>query len=208
MSEDDLTLVFDLGGVLIDWNPRHLYRKVFMDRESEMDFFLEEICPAEWNAAQDRGRSIREAVRERVELFPAYEPLIRIYYGRWEEMVSGPIDGTVSILRKLKKSGYQLAALSNWSAETFPRVADRFEFLSWFDPLVISGEIEMVKPEPDIYHHLLEKIAKPASSCLFIDDKKENIQTARDLGFQAIQFSAPDQLSSQLRNMGVLNGRI
>lgn len=208
MSDDDLTLVFDLGGVLIDWDPRHLYRKVFMDRESEMDFFLEQVCSPDWNAEQDRGRSIRDAVRERVDRFPAYEPLIRIYYGRWEEMVSGPIEETVSILRKLKKSGYQLTALSNWSAETFPRVAERFDFLNWFDPLVISGEIEMVKPEPDIYHYLLEKIDKPASSCLFIDDKAENIQTARNLGFQTIQFSAPDQLSNQLRDMRVLNGRI
>ncbi len=203
---DDIVIVFDLGGVLIDWNPRYLYQKIFMGDDSKVDFFLEQICPLEWNTHQDRGRSIQEAVKERVEKYPAYEPLIRSYYSRWEEMIAGPIQGTVEILKKLRECGYPLAALSNWSAETFPLVADRFPFLAWFDPLVISGAVGLVKPEPGIYRHLLEELDYHPSRCLFIDDRKENVAVAEQHGLSGIHFRSPRQLEADLRVKGLLNG--
>ncbi len=198
------TLVFDLGGVLIDWDPRHLYRKLIPD-ESELDFFLSEVCSPDWNAQIDRGKSFQESVDGLAVVYPKYTKQIQAFCSRWEETITGPIHGTVKILEGLRGAGYPLAALSNWSAETFPKVADRFEFLSWFDPLVISGEIGLIKPTPEIYHYLLREINREAEECIFIDNSEANVQTAEELGFISIHFSSPEQLQVKLEGLGVLN---
>lgn len=198
------TLVFDLGGVLIDWDPRHLFRKLIPDK-SELDFFLSEVCSPEWNAQIDRGKSFQESVDGLAVVYPKYTKQIQAYCSRWEETITGPIHGTVNILEGLRGAGYPLAALSNWSAETFPKVADRFEFLNWFDPLVISGEIGLIKPAPEIYHYLLREINREAEECIFIDNSEANVLTAEKLGFISIHFSSPEQLQVKLEGLGVLN---
>jgi 2-haloacid dehalogenase len=197
------TIIFDLGGVLIDWNPQHLFRKIFPDQE-EMDFFLREVCSLEWNAQIDRGYPFKVAIAELTAEHPEYTDQINAYFDRWDEMISGSFPETVKILKEIKDAGYPLVGLSNWSGETLPRVAHQFEFLNWFDPLVLSGEVEMVKPDPDIYHYLLKEINREPGECIFIDDSEVNIQTAEKLGFEGIHFSSPQQLRDRLNQLGIL----
>lgn len=197
-------IIFDLGAVLIDWNPEYLFRKMFAGDEAEMDYFLTAVCPLEWNEQQDAGRLISEAVTERVALFPEYEPYIRAYYGRWIEMIGGAIMPTVDILAALRDKDFPLFALSNWSAETFPRVEKRYEFLSWFDDVIISGHEKMAKPDPAIYELTLRRVNRPAGQCLFIDDNKRNILVAEQLGFQTIHFTTPECLSAELHDRKLL----
>jgi len=197
------TIVFDLGGVLIDWNRRYLYQKIFSD-PVELEFFLDEICTLEWNAPMDSDKSFQDAIDELIPQFPKYEEQIRAYFSRWKEMIGGVFQGTVEILGELKKSGYPLAALSNWSSETFPQVKDQYEFLKWFSPLVISGYIGYKKPDPEPFQILLHELGLKAGDCLFIDDMEDNIREARRQGFDAIQFVTPDQLRKSLIDMGIL----
>ena len=197
------TIVFDLGGVLIDWNPRHLYEKIFSDLD-EMESFLKEVCSMDWNSQMDVDKSFLDAIDELVPKFPQYEEQIRAYYPRWEEMIGGVFQGTVKILRELKEAGFPLAALSNWSSETFPRVKDQYEFLSWFNPLVISGHIGYKKPDPEPFQILLHELNLDAGDCVFIDDMEDNIQEARRQGFEVIQFSSPEQLRTDLVDLGLI----
>jgi 2-haloacid dehalogenase len=197
------TIIFDLGGVLVDWNPQHLFRKIFPDQE-EMDFFLREVCSLEWNAQIDRGYPFKVAIAELTAEHPEYTDQINAYFDRWDEMISGSFPETVKILKEIKDAGYPLVGLSNWSGETLPRVAHQFEFLNWFDPLVLSGEVKMVKPDPDIYHYLLKEINREPGECIFIDDSEVNIQTAEKLGFEGIHFSSPQQLRDRLDQLGIL----
>ena len=197
------TIVFDLGGVLIDWNPRHLYEKVFSDLD-EMEYFLKEVCSMEWNSYMDVDKSFLDGIDELVPKFPQYEEQIRAYYLRWEEMIGGEIPGTVIILRELKEAGFPLAALSNWSSETFPRVKDQYEIFSWFNQLVISGYIGYKKPDPEPFQILLHELNLHAGDCVFIDDMEDNIQEARRQGFEGIQFSSPEQLRADLVDLGLI----
>lgn len=197
------TIVFDLGGVLLDWNPRYLYQKIFSDPD-ELDYFLREVCSLEWNAQMDVDKSFRDAMDDLSLKFPEYETEIRAYFPRWVEMIKGELTGTVEILRELKKAGYPLAALSNWSSETFPRVKDDYEFLAWFTPLVISGHIGYKKPDPETYQILLHELGLEAGDCIFIDDMQKNIQEAKRQGFDVIHFSSPDQLRQELVERGLL----
>ena len=197
------TIVFDLGGVLIDWNPRHLYEKIFSDLD-EMEYFLKEVCSPDWNSHMDVDKSFLDGIDELVPKFPQYEEQIRAYYSRWEEMIVGEFPGTVKILRELKEAGFPLAALSNWSSETFPRVKDQYESLSWFNPLVISGLIGYKKPDPEPFQILLHELILNAGDCIFIDDMEDNIQEARRQGFEAIQFSSPEQLRADLVDLGLI----
>ncbi len=197
-------IVFDLGGVLIDWNPRHLYRKIFGADEAGMERFLAEICTGEWNAQQDAGRPLAVATEELAARHPAHEPLIRAYYDRWGEMVAGAIEPTVEILAALKAANHPLFALSNWSAETFPIARARFAFFDLFDHLVISGQIRMVKPDREIFDHLLGHARRPAEECVFIDDSPGNVTAAAALGFDAIHFHSPQQLREELGLRGIL----
>jgi 2-haloacid dehalogenase len=196
-------IVFDFGGVLMDWNPRHLYRKLFSD-ELAMERFLEEIGFNAWNLEQDRGdRSLAEAVALLARRFPAYRELIQAFHERWEETLPGPIEPTVRILDELKVAGYSLYGLSNWSAETFFWVRHRYPFFDWFQAIVLSGEVKMVKPDPGIYRALLARIGRPAGECLFIDDTAANVSGAEALGFDAILFRSPEQLRDALRARGI-----
>lgn len=195
-------IIFDLGAVLIDWNPRYLYRTMF-DTEAAMEQFFADTQLLQWNARQDEGHPFTKAVNELSAQFPQYEKYIRAFQMRWEEMMPGPIQPTVEILAELRAQHYDLYALSNWSAETYPIAYRRFGFLQWFRTVVISGAIGICKPDPRIYQHLLEQIGRPANECVFIDDSLANYQKAVELGFQAIHFQAPEQLREALRQQAI-----
>ena len=202
------TVVFDLGGVLIDWDPRHLYRTIFTgpQAEAEMERFLEEVCTPEWNLEQDRGRTLAEATAALVEQHPDQAKLVEAYYGRWDEMLGEPIDGTVRIARELKSRGVRLVALSNWSAETFPRVRHRLTFLDDFDAVLISGAVGLVKPDPAIFELVAKRHDVDPHSAIFIDDVPKNVAAAGEAGFDAIHFESPEQLRRELVGRGLLAG--
>jgi 2-haloacid dehalogenase len=205
MSGKISTIIFDLGGVLIDWNPRYLYRKIFKSEE-EVTWFLENICTSEWNDQQDAGRSFEEATRSLVQQYPGFEEPIRAWYGRWHETIAGPIQGTVDILKQIKDSGnYRLYALTNWSAETFPWALENFECLQWFEGIVVSGVEKSRKPLPEFFQILFDRYAIKASEALFIDDNLKNVQGARAVGMQTITFETPEQLRRELVRMNVVN---
>jgi len=197
------TIVFDLGGVLIEWDRRALFKKLFND-VNELDYFLNEICSLQWNSQIDLGMPFEKAVQDRILEFPDYAPQIQAYLERWEEMIPGSIPGAVKILEELREAEYPLAALSNWSAETFPKVRDRFEFLGWFNPLLISGEVGLIKPGSEIFQYLLNEINKDAANCIFIDDSPPNIQMAEELGFEVIFYSSPQELRTRLVQLYIL----
>lgn len=196
-------VIFDLGGVLIDWNPRHLYRGLF-DDEAEMEYFLAEVCPPAWNLSLDAGRPFEEAIAERVRLFPEEEARIRAWRERWPEMLKGPIEGTVAILEALRARGLPLYALTNWSAETYPFAEARYPFLAWFESVLVSGREKLVKPNPAIYRRLLERECLTPAETLFIDDVPANVEGARSVGLQAHHFVSPEGLHEELRRRGLL----
>ncbi|HYE54051.1 MAG TPA: HAD family phosphatase [Chitinophagaceae bacterium] len=192
------TVVFDLGGVLIDWNPDYVYRTIFEDEE-KMRWFYKNICTPDWNEEQDAGRSLKEATEELVTQFPDHEENIRAYYGRWEEMLGGPIQGTVEILRHLKyETDCKLYALTNWSHETFPVALSRYDFLHWFDGRIVSGEEKTRKPFLKIYQLLIDRFGIDASRAVYIDDNPRNLEPAKQLGFHIIHFQSPEQLKAAL----------
>lgn len=195
-------VVFDLGGVLIDWNPRYLYRKVLPPAEVEQ--LLTEVLTPEWNAQMDAGYPFADALAERVAAHPELEPVIRIYGSRWSEMLGGAIEGTVALLAQLRQRGTPLYALTNWSAETFHHATDRFPFLSWFEDILVSGREGMVKPDPAIYRGLLERNGLDAPRGLFIDDVPKNVEGAKRVGLDAIHFVGPGPLQADLRARDLL----
>ncbi len=197
-------IIFDFGGVLLDWNPHNLYRSYFPDDPQALDDFLGEIGFYAWNAEQDRGRSFADGVAELSEKFPHHAHLIEAYAEHWIDSITGEITGTVEILYKLKAKGYPLFGLSNWSAETFPLVRNEYSFFDELDDIVYSGEVKLIKPEPEIYHLLLSKIKYSASECLFIDDSQVNVDAAKALGFEAVHFVSSKNLNSVLKRHGVL----
>lgn len=194
-------VVFDLGGVLIDWNPRYLYRRLF-DDEAAMERFLADVCNDAWNVQQDAGRSFEQAVEEAAGRHPEARPLIEAYWRRWDEMLAGPIVASVAILEELAADGVELHALTNWSAETFPIARERYRFLDLFRTIVVSGEERVAKPDPKIFEILLARIDRPASACLFIDDSAKNVDAASALGFDAIRFERDEGLRDALINRG------
>jgi 2-haloacid dehalogenase len=197
-------VVFDLGGVLIDWNPRYLYRKLFDGDEAAMEAFLADVCTPDWNLQQDAGRPLAEACALLVKSHPHLRAKIEAWGPGFDQMMSGPVAGTVDILAELRARGTPLYALSNWSAETFPYALARFEFLRWFDRIVISGKLKLVKPDPRIYQHLLEKHALNAEEIVFIDDAPHNVAGAAALGIHALQFTDPATLRGSLVDLGLL----
>jgi 2-haloacid dehalogenase len=190
-------VVFDLGGVLIDWDPRHLYRKLLAD-EAAVEEFLATVCTPEWNAELDRGRPFAEGVAELVERHPAHAAAIAAYHERWPEMVAGDIPGTVEVLAELRAAGVPLYALTNWSAETFAITRGRFEFLEWFDGLMVSGEERITKPDPAIFQLLLDRFGLDPAATVFVDDSEANVAAARRLGIDAIRFTGHDELRREL----------
>jgi 2-haloacid dehalogenase len=197
-------IIFDFGGVLLDWNPRYLYRKLFPGDEPALERFLTEIGFSEWNHLQDAGRPFSLAVAELCACHPQYCDLIHAYDENFLESVKGAIPGTVDILRRLRHSGFPLFGLSNWSAEKFRLVRPRYEFFTWFQGMVISGEVGVAKPDPRIFHLLLQLVARPVGECLLIDDASANIAVAQTLGFQTIFFHSPTQLEVELSSRGLL----
>jgi 2-haloacid dehalogenase len=198
------TIIFDLGAVLIDWNPHYMYRTIFSDEE-EMKNFLATVTTSDWNEEQDAGRSLQEGTEILVKQHPQHEANIRAFYGRWDEMLGDAFWDTVAILKELKDSGkYKIYALTNWSAETFPKAQQKFEFLSWFDGIVVSGAEKMRKPAPEFYQILLDRhIVKPGEA-LFIDDNYRNIAAAEKLGITSIHFTDAEALREKLMEMKVL----
>jgi 2-haloacid dehalogenase len=197
-------VIFDLGGVLIDWNPSYVFDKMFEDEDQKKHFF-ENICTSDWNEKQDAGRPLKEASEELVAKHPEWKEYIEAYYGRWEEMLGGPIDGTVEIFRRLKQTGkYKLYALTNWSAELFPIALERYDFLHWFDGRVVSGEEKMRKPFPEFYQLILERFQLNVAETLFIDDNVRNAKAAEAMGLKTIIFKSPTQLKEELINLGIL----
>jgi len=195
-------IVFDFGGVLIDWNPVYLYRDKF-ETEEEMNYFLENICRYDWNILQDGGRPLAEATRLLQEKHPAYSEQIAMYYGRWEEMLGGTIDENTKLIKSLKKR-YNVYGLTNWSAETIPLAMKRYDFFADLDGIVVSGEEKKLKPDAALYRILMERYALKAEESLFIDDNAANIEAARQLGFRVVHFTGDLNLEEWLRNNAVL----
>ena len=196
--------VFDLGGVLIDWDPRYLYRKLLAD-EAAVEEFLATVCTPEWNAEQDRGRPFAEGVAELVECYPVHAAALTAYHERWTEMLGGDIGGTVELLAELRAAGVPLYALTNWSAETFGIARERFEFLSWFDGVLVSGEERIIKPDPAIFRLLLDRFGLDPGAAFYVDDSPANVAAAGELGFDAVRFTGPEQLRRDLEARGLLD---
>jgi 2-haloacid dehalogenase len=204
MTTNIKAIIFDYGNVLLEWNPRHVYRHYFPDDNEGMERFFDEVDFMGWNAQQDRGRTFKEGVADLSSQFPHHAHLIQAYHDHWKESIGNALTGTVEILKELKQAGYSLYGLTNWSAETFPYARAKYAFFDLFDDMVISGTVGYVKPEPEIYHILLEKIGRPAQECLFIDDSLPNIKQANTMGFKTIHFSSPEQLKLSLTEMELL----
>lgn len=198
------TVIFDLGGVLIDWNPRYLYRKIFKTEE-EINWFLENVCTPEWIDQQDAGRSFEEATEELVTKFPEHELAIRAWYGRWNETINGRIHETVALLKEIKESKkYKLYALTNWSAETFPWALDNFEFLHWFEGIVVSGVEKSRKPFPEFYKILFDRYQINPAQAIFIDDNIKNVEGALKVGLPTIHFQSAEQTRKELAKAKVI----
>ncbi len=197
-------VVFDLGGVLLDWNPRHLYRKLFPGDESGMERFLARICTPAWNTELDRGQPFAEAIAQRQAEYPEWAEQIAAYRARWIEMIAGRFEETVKILAELRSGGVPIYALSNWSAETYPEARAKFEFLGWFRGVLISGEVGLTKPDPAIYRLLRHRFDLTPATTLFVDDSAINTDAARDLGFQVEVFRGAESLHARLVSAGLL----
>lgn len=198
------TVIFDLGAVLIDWHPDHLFKKIIPDH-AEREAFYREICTSDWNEEQDAGRPLHEGTELLVERFPDKAHLIRAYYGRWEEMLNGPIHGTVDVLKELKDSGkYKLYALTNWSAETFPIAVGKYDFLGWFDGRVVSGEEKTRKPFKNMYTTLIERYGIDPEKAVFVDDNARNLKPAEELGMATIHFHDAAAFRASLVDLGIL----
>jgi 2-haloacid dehalogenase len=197
-------VVFDLGGVLVDWNPRYLYRKIFKTEE-EVEHFLNHICTSEWNAQQDAGRTMSEATDILVSEFPNHENEIRLYYQRWTEMFDGHVQGTLDILTKLhERQEHRLLALTNWSGETFPTARKLFPFLSLFEGIVVSGDEKLIKPDHKLYHILFDRYNINPTESVFIDDSYPNVMAAKELGMTALHFHHPEKLVGELSALGII----
>lgn len=197
-------IIFDLGAVLIDWNPDYMYRTIFED-EQEMRDFLANVTTPDWNEEQDAGRTLQEGTEWLIQKHPHHEANIRAFYGRWIEMLGDAFEGTVEIFKQLKESNrYKIYALTNWSAETFPMAQQKFDFLNWFDGVVVSGAEKMRKPTPEFYQILLDRYNVKPEESLFIDDNYRNILAAEKLGINSIHFTSPEQLRAELLKRGIL----
>lgn len=197
-------IIFDLGGVLIDWNPEYVYLDVFNGNREKMQWFFDNICTNDWNENQDAGYPMAKATEERIALFPEWESEIKMFYGCWEDMLGNAISETVEILDKLIKSNnYKVVALTNWSAETFPIALKKFDFLHWFEGIIVSGEEKTRKPFDTIYHLTLNRFDIKAEHSIFIDDNLRNIEAANNLGINGIHFKSPKQLIKQLKTYNI-----
>jgi len=197
-------IIFDYGNVLIEWDPRYVYQRFFPNDSEGMESFLREVNFMDWNAMQDKGRSFADGVAELSRQFPEHAQLIQAYHDHWIDSIGEIYWATVEVMKELKQKGFGIYGLSNWSAETFPHIRNKYNFFELFDDMVISGEVGHVKPQPEIFDILLAKIGTPANECLFIDDSLPNIQQANTMGFKTIHFKTSEQLKIDLTKMGLL----
>lgn len=198
------TILFDLGGVLIDWNPRYLYRPLFGGDDAAMEDFLARVCPPEWNLEMDAGRPFAEAVAERQRLFPEHAERIALWHTGWPQMLRDQIPETVELLAALRGRGHRLLALTNWSAETFPIARQRFAFLRWFEDIVVSGEVKLAKPDRRIFELAIRRAGLEPARTLYIDDSASNVEAAKALGFRTHHFESPAGLRAELDRHALL----
>lgn len=196
--------VFDLGGVLIDWNPRYLYRKLFDGNDAAMEHFLANICTSQWNVQQDAGRTLAEGCALLKKDHPEHAKYIDAWMERYEEMLAGPIHGTVDLLAELRNRGVPIYALSNWSTETYPAAEKRFDFLQWFDGILLSGRVRLIKPDPRIFKLFFETHGVDPSEAVYIDDMQYNVDAATALGMHGIRFTDPSALRAELMKIGLI----
>jgi len=198
------TIIFDLGGVLIDWSPEYVYLKEFRGNRKKMDWFLEHICAWDWNVNQDAGYPLKQATEERIVLFPEYEALIRMYYDRWEEMLGYVHEDTLAILKQLiDHPNYRVLALTNWSGETWAKAITKFEWLQWFEGILVSGDEGMRKPFAEIYELMLSRYTIKANEAVFIDDSLKNIVGCEAVGIKGVHFTDAPTLAIKLRELGI-----
>ena len=204
-TPDIKNIIFDLGGVLIDWNPDYVFLKVFKGDKLKLKEFYEKVCTFEWNENQDAGYPLDKATEDRIKIFPEYEDQIRMYYGKWEEMIGGEIKEVVTILKNLvRENNFRVFALTNWSAETFPIALKKFDFLHLFEGIVVSGTEKTRKPFSNIYKIILNRYNLIATESIFIDDNIRNIKAANKFGIKTIHFKDPLQLKKDLKISGIL----
>jgi 2-haloacid dehalogenase len=197
-------IVFDFGGVLINWDPHKLFDKYFEGNSKAVDAFMEEIGFMSWNLSQDKGYPFDQAVQDLSASFPQYARLIHAYDVEWEESITGIIPETVDILYRLKSSGLRLFGLTNWSAEKFSLVRQKYPFFKLFEEIIVSGEVKIIKPDPAIFHILLQKHQLRPEECLLVDDTPKNVTSAREIGFRTHLFTNPSRLEQELASMGLL----
>lgn len=193
-------IIFDFGGVLLDWNPHYVFDPYFGSRE-KAQWFIDNICTAEWNSSLDAGKPFSEGIDELSALHPEWEKEIRMYHTQWLGMMGGQIDGMYDIVKDLKDKGYHIYGLTNWAAETFNMVKDMYPVLSLMEGIVVSGEEKVIKPSPEIYRILLERYALKPSECVFIDDNENNVKAAEALGIKGIRMVSREALITSLREI-------
>ena len=194
-------IIFDFGGVLVDWNPHYLFDAYFNDEE-KCNYFIENVCNTEWNAQMDKGKPFEVAVKERIAVFPEFEEAIRLYQSEWMKTMGEEIPGMYELIKSLKENGFPVIyGLTNWSAETFPPVREKYEIFSLIDHIVCSGEEKLLKPDPKIYQTLLERYNLKAEESVFIDDNINNVKGAIDMGMKSIRFVNAEQLQKDLNEL-------
>ena len=198
------TIIFDLGGVLVDWKPEYVYRKAFNGDEEKVQWFLNTVCTPQWNMAQDAGRTIKKGEQLKIAEFPEYMELIQLFYKDWEYMFSGPIIKNVELLKKLKASKkYKIYALTNWSAEKWDLALKLFPFFNDFDGVVVSGQEKKRKPYPKIYNIIINRYSITPEKAVFIDDNEENIVAAKKIKLQGIHYKTHSQLVKSLHSLQI-----
>ena len=193
-------IVFDFGGVLIDWNPRYLYRSYFAGDEEKMEWFLQNVCTYPWNIQMDGGKPFAEGVAELTAQHPEWAEAIGVYHTRWAEMIGGEVEGTASLIKRLKAAGYRVFGLTNWSMETYPLIRDSYEVFSLFEGVVVSGEEHLLKPDGKIYRCLLERYSLEAEESVFLDDNADNVAGAEAVGMEAVRFVDAQQAEAELKS--------
>jgi 2-haloacid dehalogenase len=201
---DRSVVVFDLGGVLIDWDPRYFYRKLFNGNQAGMEHFLATVCTSEWNVQQDAGRPFAEACALLKAQHPDQAALIDAWLPGYPDMLGGTIPGTVEIFRELRDHGVPVYAITNWSSETFPIALERFDFLQWFRGILVSAEVKLLKPDPRIFQIFLQRFSLDPRQIVYVDDQQRNVDSAKSLGMHAVRFTEPNALRHELQVTGLL----
>lgn len=197
-------IIFDFGGVLIDWNPLHLYNRYFLGDEAKARWFIDNICTMDWNVQMDAGKPFAVGIRELTALHPEWADAIAAYRARWHEMIGGPIPGMTDVVRQLKASGYHVFGLSNWSWETLSTIIDDYPVIKELEGVVISGLEYVIKPQPEIYRLLLDRYQLNADECLFIDDNDANVQGAEAVGIHGLRFAGLEALEEEFKKRHIM----